>query len=50
LLDQALIHDPGKTVAQAAKEAEGKVGGPIKIAGFLRYAVGEGIDRSEADE
>jgi elongation factor Ts len=49
LLDQAFIHDPDKSVAQAAKEAEGKVGGPIKITGFIRYAVGEGIDRSEAE-
>ena len=49
LVDQAFIHDPSKSVAQAAKEAEGKVGGPIKITGFLRYAVGEGIDRSEAE-
>jgi elongation factor Ts len=50
LLDQAFIHDPGRSVAQAAKEAEGQAGGPIKIAGFLRYAVGEGIDRSEAED
>jgi elongation factor Ts len=49
LVDQAFIHDPSKSVAQAAKEAEGKVGGPIKITGFLRYAVGEGIDPSEAE-
>jgi elongation factor Ts len=50
LLEQAFIHDPGKSVAQAAKEAEGKVGGPIKITGFVRYAVGEGIERSEGAE
>ncbi|MPZ58487.1 MAG: elongation factor Ts [Rhizobiales bacterium] len=49
LLDQAFIHDPGKSVAQAAKEAEGKIAGPIKITGFVRYAVGEGIDRSEGE-
>jgi len=49
LVDQAFIHDPSKSVAQAAKEAEGKVGGPIKIAGFLRYAVGEGIERGEGE-
>jgi elongation factor Ts len=49
LVDQAFIHDTGKSVAQAAKEAEGKVGGPVKIVGFLRYAVGEGIDRTEAE-
>ena len=31
LLDQSYIHDPSKTVAQAVKEAEGKVGGPVKV-------------------
>src|ERR1700689_2286208 len=30
LQEQAFIHDSGKSVAQAVKEAEGKVGGPIK--------------------
>jgi elongation factor Ts len=49
LLEQAFIHDSGKSVAQALKEAEGKVGGPIKIAGFLRYALGEGIEKQESD-
>jgi elongation factor Ts len=49
LVDQPFIFDDKKTVAQALKEAEGKTGGPIKIAGFVRYAVGEGIDRSEAE-
>jgi elongation factor Ts len=49
LLDQAYIHDPSKSVAQAAKEAEAKVGAPVKIAGYVRYALGEGIDRPDAD-
>ncbi|WP_315703496.1 MULTISPECIES: translation elongation factor Ts [unclassified Bradyrhizobium] len=49
LLEQAFIHDSGKSVAQALKEAEGKVGGPIKIAGFVRYALGEGIEKEETD-
>jgi elongation factor Ts len=49
LLDQAYVHDPDKTVAQALKEAEGKVGGAIKIAGFVRYALGEGIEKRESD-
>ncbi|UFX41956.1 translation elongation factor Ts [Bradyrhizobium sp. 41S5] len=49
LLDQAFIHDSGKSVAQALKEAEGKVGGPIKIAGFVNYALGEGIEKQESD-
>jgi len=49
LLEQAFIHDSGKSVAQAVKEAEGKVGAPIKVAGFVRYALGEGIEKEEAD-
>jgi len=49
LLEQAYVHDPAKSVAQAVKEAEGKVGAPIKIAGFVRYALGEGIEKQESD-
>jgi elongation factor Ts len=49
LLDQAFIHEPDKTVTQAIKEAEGKVGAPIKVTGFVRYALGEGIERPTTD-
>ena len=49
LLDQPYVHDGGKTVAQALKEAEGKVGGPIKVTGFYRFALGEGIEKEESD-
>jgi elongation factor Ts len=49
LLDQAYIHDPSKSVSQAVKEAEGKVGGPVKVTGFVRYALGEGIEKKEDD-
>jgi elongation factor Ts len=49
LLDQAFIHDPDKSVSQAIKEAEGRVGAPIKIGGFVRYALGEGIERPDSD-
>jgi elongation factor Ts len=50
LLEQAFIFDPSKTVAQALKEAEGKVGGPIRLTGFVRYALGEGIEKPEGEE
>jgi len=49
LLDQAYIHDPSKSVAQAVKEAEGKAGGAVKLAAFVRYALGEGIEKKEDD-
>jgi elongation factor Ts len=49
LLDQPYIHDPNKSVSQALKEAEGRVGGPVKVTGFVRYALGEGIDKQDSD-
>jgi elongation factor Ts len=49
LLDQAYIHDDKKSVSQAIKEIEGKVGAPIKITGFVRFALGEGIEKQESD-
>jgi len=49
LLDQPYVHDDKKSVAQALKEAEGKVGGPIKVTGFVRYKIGEGIEKQESD-
>jgi len=49
LVEQAYIHDPSKTVAQALKEAEGEVGGAVKLTGFVRYALGEGIEKQDTD-
>jgi elongation factor Ts len=45
LLDQAYVHDPAKSVGQAIKEAERTAGAPIAIAGFVRYALGEGVEK-----
>jgi elongation factor Ts len=49
LLDQAFIHEPDKSVAQALKQAEADAQAPIEITGFVRYALGEGIDRPGTD-
>ena len=49
LLDQPFVHDSSKTVAQAAKEAEGRVGAPVAIKGFFRFALGEGIEKQVDD-
>ena len=49
LLDQPFIHAPDKSVAQAIKEAEGQVGAPIKVTGYVRYALGEGVEREKKD-
>ena len=49
LLEQPFIFDDKKSVAQALKEAEKEAGGAIKIASFVRYALGEGIERPDTD-
>jgi elongation factor Ts len=49
LLDQAFIFDDKKSVSQALKEAEAKSGAPIRIGGFRRFALGEGVDRPSGD-
>jgi elongation factor Ts len=49
LLDQAFIHDPSKSVSQALKEAEKDIGGAVTLTGFVRFALGEGIEKKEDD-
>jgi len=49
LLAQAFVHDPDLTVAKALAAAEKAAGAPIKITGFCRFALGEGIDRPDSD-
>jgi elongation factor Ts len=50
LLDQAYIHDNGKTVSQALKEGEKAVGAPIVLTGFARFALGEGVDKGDTPD
>ena len=45
LVDQAYVIDPSKSVAQAVKEAEKTVGAPIVLKGFVRYQLGDGIEK-----
>jgi elongation factor Ts len=49
LLKQSFVLNPDITVEAALKEAEKEIGGPAKITGFLRFALGEGIEREETD-
>jgi elongation factor Ts len=50
LLEQPFVHDPSKTVTQVLKEAEAKAGKPVTIKGFVRFALGEGIEKEEAPD
>jgi elongation factor Ts len=49
LVDQTFIHPPDRSVAQAIKEAEEKAGAPIKVTGFVRFAVGEGVEKQDSE-
>ena len=49
LIDQAYVHDASKTVGQAVQEFGNQIKQPVRIAGFVRYALGEGIEKSESD-
>jgi len=49
LLQQAFVIDPDKKVADVVKAAEKDVGAPISLEGFVRYALGEGIQKEETD-
>jgi elongation factor Ts len=49
LLKQSFVVNPDHTVEAAVKAAESEAGAPITVTGFIRYALGEGIEREETD-
>jgi elongation factor Ts len=49
LLQQVFVVDGKATVGEAVKASEKLVGAPIKITKFVRYALGEGIDKKDDD-
>jgi elongation factor Ts len=49
LTKQAFVLNPDQSVEEALKEAEKAAGAPIKLAGFVRFAVGEGVEKRQDD-
>jgi elongation factor Ts len=49
LLDQAFVYEPSKSVGQMLKDASSKAGKPVELKGFVRFALGEGIEKEESD-
>lgn len=49
LLKQAFVINPDLTVEQALKQAEKEIGAPAKISAYLRFALGEGIEKETTD-
>ena len=50
LLEQPFVHDPSKSVGQILKEAAGKVGAPVALKAFARFALGEGIEKDDGPD
>ncbi len=49
LLEQVYVHDGAKSVTQAIAEAGNKAGATIKLTGYVRMQLGEGIDKGGDD-
>jgi elongation factor Ts len=45
LLKQAFVKDPSKTVEQVVTETAKALGSPVAVTGFVRLALGEGVDK-----
>jgi elongation factor Ts len=49
LLEQAFVMDGKTKVSKVVDDAAKQVGAPVRIAGFLRFALGEGIEKKSED-
>ena len=49
LMDQAWVKDPDKTIDQVQQELIAKIGENIKIRRFVRFELGEGLDKKKDD-
>jgi elongation factor Ts len=45
LLEQGFVRNPDQTVEQLVAETAKQVGSPIKVTGFVRLALGEGVEK-----
>jgi elongation factor Ts len=49
LLEQAYVHDGAKTVSQVLAEVSKAAGAPLKLLGYVRMQLGEGIEKKDDD-
>ena len=49
LLEQIFVIDQQTRISDVVEQAEKSAGTPIRVAGFARFALGEGIDRHRPD-
>lgn len=49
LMDQAWVKDPDKTIDQVQQELIAKIGENIKVRRFVRFELGEGLEKKKED-
>lgn len=49
LLEQIFVMDNKTSISQVLAEAAKEIGAPVSLKGFLRYELGEGIERTQTD-
>src|SRR5262249_32105115 len=49
LLKQAYVKNPDQTIEQLVAETAKAVGSPVKVTGFVRLALGEGVEKKADD-
>jgi elongation factor Ts len=49
LLDQSFVKNPDKTIDQIQQELIAKIGENVKIRRFVRFELGEGLDKKKGD-
>ena len=49
LLDQVFVIDGENRVREAVEAAATEIGAPIRITGFVRFVLGEGVEKAESD-
>jgi len=49
LLSQTFVVDGETQIAKAVENASKDLGAPVSIAGFVRFGVGEGVEKNESD-
>jgi elongation factor Ts len=50
LMEQVYVVDGETTIAKVIENASKTLGSPVKLAGFVRYQLGEGIEKANGDD
>jgi elongation factor Ts len=49
LLKQSYVRNPDQTIEQLVAETAKTLGSPVKVTGFARFALGEGVEKASGD-